>query len=186
MRTINVEVAALSAILLHRFSEEDRAAVEARSSHATARPSPEDAAERAAYRMPMPNGQRGNLCLPAENLLASIRRAASFHKIGRRSATAAFCAGVFVSPDRLDFGTTEYEIDSRPVVIKATQGRVMRHRPKLTNWKLKFRLEYDDRLIPNAELVRSVVDDAGARVGIGDYRPERRGSFGRFMVTSWS
>jgi len=30
-----------------------------------------------------------------------------------------------------------------------------------------------------------VVDDAGVRVGLLDFRPERKGSFGRFMVVEW-
>jgi hypothetical protein len=37
----------------------------------------------------------------------------------------------------------------------------------------------------SAELVRNLIDDAGSKVGIGDFRPERKGPFGRFKVTSW-
>ena len=33
--------------------------------------------------------------------------------------------------------------------------------------------------------LRQVVDDAGSRCGLLDFRPEKKGPFGRFMVTSW-
>ena len=183
MKTIEVEIQGVSPILMHRFSEQDRAQIEAGSSHTTARATPQEQAERAAYRLGG-NG-RANLYLPSQNLLASLRRAASYHKIGRRSAVTAVCAGVFISPDALDFGTSTFETDARSVVIAATRGRVMRYRPKLSNWKLKFTLEFDEKIIPSGELVRSIVDDAGSKVGVGDFRPEKRGSFGRFLVTLW-
>jgi hypothetical protein len=34
-------------------------------------------------------------------------------------------------------------------------------------------------------LVRELLDIGGKRVGIGDFRPSRRGPFGRFKVVSW-
>ncbi len=33
--------------------------------------------------------------------------------------------------------------------------------------------------------VRTIVEDTGSRIGILDFRPEKKGSFGRFMITSW-
>lgn len=34
-------------------------------------------------------------------------------------------------------------------------------------------------------LVRSIVDDAGKKIGLGDFRPARKGPFGRFVVKEW-
>jgi hypothetical protein len=184
MKTVHCEIQGLSPLLMHRFSEQDRAQIESRSSHATARRSPEEAAESAAYRLPS-NGAPGSLYIPAENLLAAIRRAAALRKIGRRSAVAAVCAGVFIEPDRLDLGTCRYEVDARAVVIAATKGRVMRYRPRLNSWKLQFILLYDEDLIPSEELIHDIVADTGTKIGLGDFRPERRGPFGRFAVISW-
>jgi hypothetical protein len=199
MRTIQVEVTGISPLLMHRFGEDARNQVESKTSTALPDSDSARAAEAAAYRLPS-----GNLFLPAENLAAAMRRGASFHKIGRRSAVAAIRGGVFIRPPRIDMGTDRYEIDARSVVIRATKGRIMRCRPRLDQWKLAFEIEmmassqprldqwklafeidWDDAIIPNAELVRSVLADVGARVGIGDFRPERGGPFGRFVVTRW-
>jgi len=60
----------------------------------------------------------------------------------------------------------------------------MRNRPRLDNWTTTFTLQYAPTLLTAAQL-RQVVDDAGSRVGLGDFRPEKKGMFGRFQVTHW-
>jgi hypothetical protein len=46
-----------------------------------------------------------------------------------------------------------------------------------TGWVLRFELEFDDSVIGPKELVKAM-NDAGALVGLGDWRPK----FGRFLV----
>lgn len=92
---------------------------------------------------------------------------------------------MFISPEYLVLKPQEYVIDSRPVVVPATRGRVMRYRPKFDEgWEIDFALDYDEVLL-SEEQVRTIVDDCGARVGLLDFRPARKGPFGRFMVTKW-
>jgi hypothetical protein len=54
----------------------------------------------------------------------------------------------------------------------------------LDAWVAAFTLEYDPNLITEPQL-RTILDDTGSKVGLLDFRPERKGPFGRFMVTSW-
>jgi len=182
MKTIEVEILGATPLLMHRFSEEDQAAVQSGTSHAVTRPSPEQAAERAAYRM---DGPGSNLYIPARAILAAIRRASMLHKIGRRSAKAVIAASIFVSPEEIDLGTKKYFIDSQSVVIRATKGRVMRHRPRFDSWKVKFTLKYNDALVQDTDFLRRIVEDAGARIGILDFRPDSGGHYGTFAVTTW-
>jgi hypothetical protein len=35
------------------------------------------------------------------------------------------------------------------------------------------------------KLVREIVDAAGKRIGLGDFRPSCKGPFGKFVVTQW-
>jgi hypothetical protein len=35
------------------------------------------------------------------------------------------------------------------------------------------------------KLFREVVDAAGKRIGLGDFRPDCKGPYGRFSVTRW-
>ena len=93
-------------------------------------------------------------------------------------------AGIALSEIVCPLGTKDFEVDSRSVVIPATGGRIMAHRPRLDEWKLSFTLEVDDSMFA-PELVRQIVDDAGRKVGLGDFRPDRKGPFGKFVVTEW-
>ena len=94
-------------------------------------------------------------------------------------------AGMFVEESYLYLlDSVQYQIDSRPVVMPATHGRVMRHRPRFDQWAVQFTLSYDENLLSEIQ-VRRIVDDAGARVGLLDYRPEKKGPMGRFTVVKW-
>ena len=60
----------------------------------------------------------------------------------------------------------------------------MRYRARLDEWATEFVAEYDNTLLTEKQL-RDVIDNAGLRVGLLDFRPERKGPFGRFMVVKW-
>ena len=93
-------------------------------------------------------------------------------------------AKFMVSPEIISLGIKIFKVDSRPVVVPATKGRILRHRPRIDNWEIAFTLEYDNILL-NEPQVRKIVDDMGSRVGLLDFRPEKKGMFGRCIVTEW-
>ena len=78
---------------------------------------------------------------------------------------------------------TKWEIFKTLVVIPSTKGRVMRYRPMLKNWLLSFNIEIEEEIDPHA--VKEALDIAGRYVGIGDWRPQKKGKFGKFHVTSF-
>lgn len=51
-------------------------------------------------------------------------------------------------------------------------------------WQVSFCINFDPDVF-HENLVRELVDIAGQRIGIGDFRPARKGPFGRFKVASW-
>lgn len=142
--------------------------------------SPADQCINAEYR-----DESGELFVPGVAVQRCLINAAVYSKgKGRASLMKPVAASVMISPEHIGLGVKKYDIDSRPVVIAATKGRIIRHRPRFENWKISFEIEYDDELLSEAQ-VRQVVDDAGKRVGLLDFRPEKKGPFGRFMVTEW-
>jgi hypothetical protein len=53
------------------------------------------------------------------------------------------------------------------------------------DWQATFTFVCDLSMLPHEkpeELLRHFLADAGTRIGIGDYRPEKTGWFGRFAV----
>jgi hypothetical protein len=114
--------------------------------------------------------------------------AGKFHKIGRNKVTtqktSLVPAGLSIEELVIPFDTKNWEVDSRSVVIPATGGRIMCYRPRLDKWTLSFTLDIDESMF-DPKFVRLLVDDAGKKCGLGDYRPNRKGPFGKFVVTSW-
>jgi len=173
MKKLAVEIKGISPLLMHAFPMAPIEGLE--------KMKPEEQAESVAYRVPA----TGELYVPGTALQRALVNAAVFSKgKGRASLQKIAAAVLFVSPEWLGCGTKEYQVDSRPVVVPATKGRVLRHRPRLDKWGLSFTLEYDETLLSEQQ-VRRIVDDTGSRVGLLDFRPERKGPFGRFMVTKW-
>jgi hypothetical protein len=171
-RTVTVTIEGQTALLMHRFPMEPIEALEKKP--------PAEQAEFAAYRAPS-----GALYIPGINVQRALVSGATYSKgKGRGSLQKAAAACLLVTPEALDLGTPDYVVDSRPVVVPATKGRVLRHRPRLDTWRATFIIEFDDALLSPTN-VRRIVDDTGTRVGLLEFRPEKRGPFGRFIVTRW-
>jgi hypothetical protein len=78
-------------------------------------------------------------------------------------------------------------IESDPPVMREDMVRVgmgvadIRFRAEYHNWSIKIPVEFQSRLI-SAEQLFNLFDNAGYSVGIGEWRPEKDGQFGRFRV----
>ncbi|HEX3642857.1 MAG TPA: hypothetical protein VHV10_16350 [Ktedonobacteraceae bacterium] len=179
IRSFQVQITGITPVIINRFHEE--AAEEATSSMRSARkerPAPQEDAASRLY-------QNGNgPFLPAENVRQSIIEAAKRFKLGRRAATTDVAAAVFISPFELPL-EGEWHVDSRAVVIPATGGRILRHRPMFDEWSVKFQLQIDTDTGIDEKLIKEVLGSAGKLVGIGDFRPARKGPYGRFSIDSW-
>lgn len=168
-----VTIKGITPLLMHAFPMIPLEAAEKKS--------PEEQAEYSAYRDP----DTGVLYIPGLAIQRALIGGATYHKgKGRASLQKSAAACILVNPERCSLGVREYKIDTRPVVIQATKGRILRHRPRFDEWSVSFELEYDNTLLNETDL-RNIVDSTGSRVGLLDFRPERKGPFGRFIVTEW-
>lgn len=182
---VTVKIKGTTPLLMNRFTEEAQVKVSNGTSSTTlgAKGTPRQSAEKKVYA-----DDKGNLFIPGPNIFAAIIAAGKFHKCGKSKVTtlrsSLIPAGVALLDLACPLGTKMFEVDSRSVVIPSTGGRIMCHRPRLDEWKLSFTLEIDTEMFSPA-LVRQIVDDAGKKVGLGDFRPDRRGPFGKFAVVEW-
>lgn len=182
---IDVRIEGISPLLMNRFNERSEQQLTQGTSavHQGQKGSPREQAEPKAYR-----DENRNLILPGPNLYSAIIAAGRFHKVGKSQVTttktSVVPAGVQVLDLAMPLGTQSYEVDSRSVVIPSTGGRVMCHRPRLDKWGASFTLDVDTDVFTPA-FVRQLLDDAGKKIGLGDFRPQRKGPFGRFVVCRW-
>lgn len=192
MLTINIEIQGESPLLCNRFTEEAmEKLIKGSSSTMVAgdRGTPRDQATKKLY-----TNADGEPIIPGPNVYRSIIDAGRFHKSGRERVTTAKSslvpAGIWMQDIECiirnpDNDAPSWEVDQRSVVNPATGGRMVSCRPRFDSWRLKFTLQVDDKMFSES-IVRTLVDDAGQKIGLGDFRPARKGPFGRFKVIAWA
>lgn len=182
---IKCTIQGVTPLLCNRFTDASALAISGGTSavHVGKKGAPREQAEPKLYRDAL-----GHCVVPGTNLFRAIIDAGVFIKSGKSKVTTARSslvpAGLAILELELPITPEKWEVDSRSVVIPATGGRIMAHRPRFDEWKLAFSMESDNSMFSPAT-VRELVDLAGQRIGLGDYRPSRKGPFGRFKVTSW-
>lgn len=177
-------------LLMHKFSVEATTEMESEIRKKSVKLTPEEAAERVAYRLTPEDGQgRGQLYIPAEHFLGALVNAGSSLQVkgkGKATYKKVFKGVLEIDPDQIGITDSEgnplfdFSIDSRAVVIKATKGRIIRHRPLIREWQANFNLIVEDDSV-HAEVVQSALEEAGGSHGIGDYRPR----FGHFQIAQF-
>jgi hypothetical protein len=73
----------------------------------------------------------------------------------------------------------QYVVDTRRAVVQ--RNGVLRSRPKILAWVCVVTFEVDET-IGGSQLLEDIGNLAGRMVGIGDFRPEKGGPFGRYAV----
>jgi hypothetical protein len=185
--TIEVEISGVVPLLMHKFSAAAEADLQGDVKKSVRKKeTSEEAAEEVAYRLEPESGEKkGKLYIPAEHVYQSMVKAASSFQVkgqGKKTYKDAVSGNVLIDPEFISLLDVEgkpcydYEIDTRPVRIG--KSRVMRHRPVIQKWRLKFTLKVlDDDALPES-VANAVLVKAGESKGVADYRPR----FGRFMV----
>ena len=184
---IKTTISGIAPLLMNRFTEEAEIAVSnghSPSVQGNKHGTPRQQAERTAYL----DSKTGNLYIPGPNIFAAIIEAGKFHKLGKTKVTtqrsSLIPAGITVLDLIISLGTKKFEVDSRRIVNPSTGGARLKHRARLDKWKATFTMDVDESIF-SADFVRMILDDAGKKVGVGDFRPAKRGPFGRFVVASW-
>lgn len=186
MKTVEVEIRGITPLLIHRFSESSEQSGSSRKVK-VGKVDPREEARKVAYIAP-----DGTFYFSAASIPGCLGNAGSNHKMrgSRKSLRFVVPSAVRTTSDAITIlngsgPAKDFEVDSRPVTIPATKGRIMRHRPRFDRWGAKFDLLVNDDMI-EVEMVHQLLNEAGVGVGIGDYRPEKRGPFGTFRVVSFN
>ena len=128
--------------------------------------------------------QKGKVTIPEAALRAAIETGARKLKQGPQVREGLIVERVESFDCGLE-GTLD-EIASQsaftvPVVVQ--RARLLRTRAKFDEWSITFTVEVDDELVDHTQL-SAWLDIAGRRIGLGDWRPEKSGHYGRFETES--
>ena len=123
--------------------------------------------------------------LPSYNVRASLVGGGKFNKLGANIKRATLMLDTEIPVeydgprDINDLIELDVYRDIRSVVVG--QARLMRTRPVFPEWQVSFDLMWDENQLEEQQLLHAF-ENAGKLIGIGDYRPEKGGPFGRFSV----
>lgn len=138
----------------------------------------------------------GSPVLPGENLMSCLIAAGVFIRLDAKrqvsTGKGTLLPGLM---SLLDFALPLVDPDTskpsvwEPDVRKGTNPNgneaVCICRPRFDRWSFRARIEIDDSEI-GENAIRDLWDKAGRRIGLGDFRPARKGIFGQFVVEEWN
>ena len=145
---------------------------------------PEEDAKKTRYLLP-----DGTLYVPAVAVRASLLKGSIGTKFGKYSAQSILSAGIELSDP--EFPITDefqnpmpenkYKADIRTVVIQGSRvvkGRAMVELP----WFVECTFMYDENMLSNRADFMLVVNRGGSIAGLLDYRPSKKGWFGKYEI----
>jgi len=143
--------------------------------------------------------EKGRLGIPGFYLFACLREAGrhvkyeSRKKISTRQETL-LPSFLIIEEEFLVFsppGNIKDKPDKRIWVVDKRAGRPAPNlptmpiiRPKFPKWGFEVNVDLDEKQV-NETVLKSLFEFGGKRIGMGAFRPTRRGPFGRFEVTKW-
>ena len=177
---IHVTLKGLTPLLMNRLSTGD---LETKSRRKLQQPDFKTQAEQSAY-IDVVDGKK-QLYVPNYSIYGMILYTAKQYRARRIPLSNLLAGTIRIEPEKILLGTDQYQVDVRPVVIQ--KSRVLKARALIPNWQLNFTIIYNKKFLPEGihETLRQIVEDAGIRVGLLDYRPQHMGWFGTFEIIKW-
>ena len=186
MQRVSISIEGITPLLMNKFH--DAAQMDAtngtRISTVGNKGTPREISEAKLY-----VSQEGKPMIPQPNMFRAIIDGGTFFQTGKSKVTTLKSSLVpaCLSIEELEIPLECKEpwfVDTRPVRIPSTGGRILAHRPCFNDWALTFTCILDDSIL-SMRLLREIIDAAGNRIGLGDFRPACKGPFGKFVVTNW-
>ena len=177
-KRIDVEIRGLTPLLMNRLNPES---LKTKSRMRTQDYSTATDALNSAYKT-----EAGDLFIPQECVYSMIIGTAKQYRIKRTTLSSLLAGTMRVEPAQIMLGTKKYEIDERAVVIQ--NQRILKGRARIPlPWAVKFQLVLIAKYMPDGiePTLQEMLEDAGVRMGLLDYRPQHKGWFGTFEVASF-
>lgn len=174
---IKVEIQGISPLLFNRFLESDIIGKSKRKAGAES----EKIIEDKLYIL------EGKIYTPSTHILGSLINAAKNFQIkgkGKSNYSRLVGSSVEVKEDAIIHKYQGWVAWRISAVNPMTKGRMIVTRPRMEKWAFEFTLVLRDESI-GIETIKEILDYAGSYVGIGDWRPEKKGKFGKFIVTEF-
>lgn len=176
MKTINLTIKGITPLLYNRFRDVE---IEGRSKKRTGSPIEADVRDKLYLLDNKPY-------IPSVYFWSSLVEAGKQFKItgkGKSTYSKIIASTVEITPEAI-MNDHPWEIFRIAAVNPMTKGRMMTSRPRMEKWGCEFSIILNDDSIDEIT-IKEILEYAGKYVGIGDWRPQTKGVFGKYTVTKW-
>ena len=185
IETATFKIVGTSPILMHNPTAMQRSQGGMKRAE-TKIPTPKEEADASCYRT-----EKGVLYIPSIALRTSLLDGGVGKKIGKQTAWKMVACGVFnteiecpVFSSKTKKVLTEYtRINTARVVLgmgKTAKG-ILRSRAEIQDWTANVTLEIDTDFFTIAQVLE-LFNLAGRMIGVMDWRPQKKGPYGRYKV----
>jgi len=181
-----INISGITPLICHRFSEKERAKLDQPK---TSKKAPREARDPDGdYKRSMYVMEDGRYGFPAAAFrLAMVRAAKHIDGLDMTSARVLF---VVIADGRTEAGEECVALVGEPqmredVVRVQRGGSTRRYRGEFLDWAATVRIRYDADLI-GPDSLASLLIRAGMTVGVGEWRPEKNGTYGQFTIEGQS
>lgn len=192
LEVIAVEVEGLSPLLQHKWDEKNLKEIRDRNTGKVNKDkgardfrNPEEEFNGARY-----IDRKGRDCCPAVQFKKAMAAVAAEKAIHNVTKASIFRWVQVTSMDRSSVDLVPIEHDQKQPRCREDMVRVgpfgkrvamLRYRPEYNNWRCQIQIQFNASVI-SAEQMVNLLNWAGMGIGIGEWRPEKSGDFGRFRV----
>ena len=178
-----IPIRGLTELITHQWAEKSKAEIRGKQGHKAKGPKeardPEAEFEAAKYRT-----AEGKDAIYAGCFRNAIVSAGRF--TDKALPMTRISAAIWIVDRNIPIEFEECHMREDPVRVggkgPGTGTASLAYRPGYTNWSCTLRIEFDSSLISIEQLL-SLVESAGFRIGICEWRPEKlKGEFGRFEI----
>ena len=171
---LKLRLVGTSALIVHKWSEKAKKQMldkqMKRASQGKAAKDPEEDYRESLYIRP-----DGSYGFPAVAFKAAAVRAGTYCDM-----KMVFLRGAFHVEG--DLVLIEGEPEPREDMVRVGMGTAdIRYRPQFPKWATELDITFNNRAL-TAEQIVNLFEIAGFAVGVGEWRPEKDGQFGRFQV----
>lgn len=188
--TIRVPIVGTSPLIVHNFSEKSkRQMLEAQQGRKRLKEvrDPQAEYEAAFYRIADPATGETRYGFPVTAFKAATTGAARFY--GKSISMTAlrqfmFMRGILTDADPQQLVEIIGEPRMREDVVRLggpSRSADLRYRPEFPNWRASLEVTFVTSSI-SRQSVLSLIDAGGLGIGVGEWRPEKRGEFGTYAI----
>jgi hypothetical protein len=179
----DVKIKGLSPLIMHRWSEKARKEMLDKQMKKTVKKeakSPEEQYEASVYRF-----NDGRIGFPADAFKkAMIRGAKQIGLVMTDARTSFFVHGEYCERDDRDLVEITGDVQPREDMVRLNGSTAdIRFRGQVLEWSATLHISYNESITSFDHIVNMLVA-AGYGVGVGEWRPEKDGTFGRFEVVT--